>query len=590
MKKILTFVLLLVLISLPIFANSQKYYAVSSEEWQMVNWLCHYAGVAGPSSNGPVSQAQLEIALQRAEAVVGTDNEVAQYLRESFEKTSLVYGDDLGSLSLSGILFPEAYFQTNQPYGANNEYKPKFALDQDWFVKSQKERSTARVILENTIGDFLYSRFALDYKQKVSIQTSSTYYNDTFHTSLYGGDLHQNVPLDAGISLGTKGFTFITGRGKVSLGEGYTGNTAIGDNYEYQEFMKFGFYTKRTAVALTLTNFDSSRNNEETSKNIEVPWGVHSPRFSGYRELRHSVTYEILPVDNLKATLSFVTLLDTNTAFDFRYLNPFMILHNYFNYHDPKAEIDSTLEGNNMITADFSWAISKKWSLYAQITMDQFQIPDEAEGYLGFGYTEPNAFGGLLNVSYSDYVKDGLLNVYLEGVYNMPGMYLNTKYYNEEGNVTQYKKDTYTHCWSQDFLMGYYRTESYYDDVTYSTYKYGPDCIVLSLGGSYRKISGYEVSFSALYMAHGEKGRGENADNYTFAGIDSLEDVNRLALTGTVEHTLALTLTGSYDLLSWLTISGGVAYSYRWNYRNASGSEFGNLQAYFGLEIVGDFE
>ena len=586
MKKAIALVVLLVcLISLPIFANSQKYYAVSSKEWQMVNWLCHYAGVSGPTSNGPVQQAQLEVALQRAEAVVGTDNEVALYIRECLGKTSLVYEDDFGSFSLSGILFPEVYFQTGNPFGEKGEYQPKFALDQDWFVKDQKERSTARVILENSMGDFLYSRFALDYKQKLS-----TYYNDTFHTSLYGGTIHQNVPLGAGIALGLKGFSFITGRGKVSLGEGYTGNTAIGDNYEYQEFLKFSFYTKRTAVSLTLTNFDSARNNEEESKDIKEPWKVHSPRFSGYRELRHAVTYELLPVDNFKASLSFVALIDTNTAFDFRYLNPFMVMHNYFNYHDPKPEIDSTLEANNMITVDFSWTITKKWSMYAQITMDQFQIPGEAEGYLGFGYTEPNAFGGLLNVSYSDYVKDGLLNLYLEGVYNMPGMYLNTKYYDDDGNVTQFKEDTYSHCWSQDFLMGYYRTESDYSDVTYSTYKYGPDCFVLSFGGTYQKISGYEVDFSALYMAHGEKGRGSKAENYTFAGIDGLEDVNRVALTGTLEHTLAMTLTGSFEVLSWLKVSVGGAYSYRWNYRNIEGSEFGNFQAYFGLEIVGDFD
>lgn len=588
MKKLLLVLLLLTcIISFHLFANSQRYYSVSSEEWQLVNWLCHYAGVAGPSSNGPVQQAQLELALQRAESVVGEDNEVAQYIREGFEKNTLIYADELGELRLTGTLYPELYFQTNPPFGENGEYQPAFALDQDWFIKSQKERTTAKVLLENGIGDFLYTRLALDYKQKLSNEIE----NSNFHTSLYGGDALQNIPLDAGISLGTKGFTFITGRGKVSLGEGYTGNTAIGDNYEYQEFLKFGFYTKRTAVTLTLTAFDSARNNEEKSKNINVPWGVHSPRFSGYRELRHSVAYEILPVDNFKASLAFVTLLDTDTAFafDFRYLNPFMIMHNYFNYHDPNAEIDSTLEANNMISVDFSWAISKKWNLYAQITMDQFQIPDEAEGYMGFGYTEPNAFGGLINISYSDYVANGILSLYAEAVYNMPGMYLNTKYYNNEGNVTQYENAAYKHCWSQDFLMGYYRTEADYNDVTYSAYKYGPDCFVVSLGGGYKKISGYGVDFSALYMIHGQKGRGIDVKNYTFDGIDDLESVNRVALytteTGALEHTLAVTLTGSYNLLSWLELQAGMAYAYRWNFRNTAGLEFGNFQAYLGFVI-----
>ena len=55
------------MVLVPMFANAQKYYSISSQEWQLVNQLCHYAGVAGPSSNGPVTQAQLELALERAE-------------------------------------------------------------------------------------------------------------------------------------------------------------------------------------------------------------------------------------------------------------------------------------------------------------------------------------------------------------------------------------------------------------------------------------------------------------------------------------------------------------------------------------------
>ena len=577
MKKALLALLLFLCLALPLFANSQRYYAVSSNEWQLVNWLCHYAGVAGPTSNGPVQQAQLELALQRAENVLGQDNAVAQYLRERFSRTSSLYTDTLGEVGLTGILYPQVYVQTNKPYGEDLETKPVFAIDQDWFVMSQKDRSTANITLENTLGDFFYARMSLDYKQKLSAEIE----NSNFHTSLYGGTIHQNVPLDAGLSLGTKGFSFITGRGKVSLGEGYTGNTAIGDNYEYQEFMKFGFYTKRTAVALTLTSFDSGRSNEE--REITWPWQLQSSRFSGYRELRHSVTYEMLPVDNFKASLSFITLIDTNTVFDFRYLNPFMVMHNYFNYHDPIEEW-STLEANNMISVDFSWSIAKKWNVYVQLTMDQFQL-GEAEGYeSAFEYTDPNAFGGLLNVSYSDYVADGVLTLYAETVYNMPGMYLNSKYYYEDNLVTQ--KKTNKRCWSQDYLMGYFRTESDYDDVAYSAYKYGPDCFVVSLGGGYQKISGYEVSFSALYMVHGEKGRGDAVENYTFDGIDDLESVNRVALTGTLERTLVLTLTGSYEILPWLTLSAGAAYSYRWNYRNSEGAEFGNLQAYLGFGIA----
>ncbi len=595
------------MVLVPMFANAQKYYSISSQEWQLVNQLCHYAGVAGPSSNGPVTQAQLELALERAERYMSQDDELLVFVKEKLADKGFVYKDDFGSVSVAGTLSPEVYFQTGFPYGLNGDEKPEYAIDQDWFIKGQKDRRPASIVLENTIGGFFYGRMVLDYKQKASyIGEKKSYWNDSVHFSFFGASSHQNFPFDAGISLGTKGFSFILGRGNVSLGEGYTGNTAIGDNYEYQEFMKLGFYTKRTSVFLTLTNFDSSRDTfegklvyyesgegpryklvyEPVGRVIDKPWKLNATGFSDYRELRHSVTYEVVPMDPFKMSLSFITLIDTNTAFDFRYLNPFMVMHNYYNYHE-----ETTLEANNMISVDVSWSFLKKWSLYAQVTMDQFQIPGEAEGYLGFGYTEPNAFGGLLNISYTDILAGGLFNVYAETVYNMPGMYLNSKFYDENGNITQYNHNRDTgvpyarRCWSQDFLLGYSRTESNDPDLAYSGYKYGPDCFVVSIGGVYEKPLEFSVKSALMYMMHGEKGRGVNVSNYTFDGIDGIGDVNRIELTGVVEHTLCVSIEGACHILPWLSVSGGAAYSYRRNFRNEDGRTFGNLQAYIGVSI-----
>lgn len=583
MKKIAAlFFVVCCIATIPTFANGQKYYPVSSQEWQLVNQLCHYAGVVGPSSNGPVTQAQLELALQRAERYMSQDDELLVFVKEKLADKGFVYKDDFGSVSVAGTLSPEVYFQTGSPYGPNGDEKPEYAIDQDWFIKGQKDRRPASIVLENTIGEFFYGRMVLDYKQKASYMgEKKSYWNDSVHFSFFGASSHQNFPFDAGISLGVAGFSFVLGRGRVSLGEGYTGNTAIGDNYEYQEFMKLGFYTKRTSVFLTLTNFDSSH-----GVSIDKPWKLNATGFSNYRELRHSATYEVVPIDSFKASLSFITLIDTNTAFDFRYLNPFMVMHNYYNYHE-----ETTLEANNMISVDVSWSFLKKWSLYAQVTMDQFQIPGEAEGYLGFGYTEPNAFGGLLNISYTDILAGGLFNVYAETVYNMPGMYLNSKFYDENGNITQYNHNRDTgvpyarRCWSQDFLLGYSRTESNDPDLAYSGYKYGPDCFVVSFGGVYEKPLEFSVKSALMYMMHGEKGRGGNVSNYTFDGIDGIDDVNRIALTGIVEHTFCVSLEGSYSILPWLSVSGGAAYSYRWNFRNEASRTLGNLQAYVGVSI-----
>lgn len=578
MKRVL---LIIILVLLPIYIvfssnSNQKYYAVSSDQWGIVNDVCHLAGVVGPSSNGPVTAYQLFLALDRAEKVLGEDNQIIKVAREMIGEMETIYEDDLGFISLSLETNGEVYLQSN----GKNLISSAFESDDDWFIRNYRERPAfISLTLENGINEYLYSRFVFQGKQK---QFSDNYWIEGVHFGFYGARISQNFPYDAGISFGTKGFSLITGRGRVSLGEGYTGNTAIGDNYDYQEFLKMGFYTRNTGVNLTLTSFDSSRNIiKDGTSVIEKPYSVQNSKFSGYRELRHNAQYEMVIVDRIKLSLAFITLLDTDTAFDFRYLNPMMILHSMYNFHD-----GNILEANNMIFVDFSWAVAKKLNLYFQVTMDQFQITGEADGYTAtYGYTDPNAFSFLMNLSYTDMIKDGIGRVFAEAVYTAPGMYLNQKYYDKNGNVTQYIKDD--SCWSQDFLLGYSRTEAGgRDDMAFSGYIYGPDAIVFALGGEYYIPDKIDLRARVFYMSHGEKGRGSDDDNYNFSGLDSKETINTLSPTGIVEKTFAVSAECDWTLSEFVSLYCGAAYSYRWNYRNQEGINLGNLQTAFGVKLT----
>ena len=585
MKKLLSALLILIfIVSFPLAANNQEYYPVGSMLWQTVNQLCHTAGVTGPSSNGPVTADEILIALRRAEKVLGEDNSLIQECKTKLSGDNAVYADGFGTINLSGTISPEVYFQTAKPFGETTS-DFLYDIDGDWFIKNSRETNAPIwVTLENSIGNILYSRFVLEVEQAISKEgDENPIWNRYFHSQFFETTIFRNFPRDAGISIGSSGLNLIIARNRVSLGEGYTGNTAVGDNYDYQEFMKAGFYTEHTSVHINITTFDSSRqtflNGEKQYEGLTEPWSLISSRFSGYRELRHSAVYELTLFSNFRITGSFITLLDTTTAFDIRYLNPFMIIHNYFNYKE-----ETILEANNLVSVDLSWAVGKKWNLYLQWTMDQLQLASEVDRETEeFGYVSPNAFGALFNISYSDIVKDGLMNIYAETVYNMPGMYLNTKCYDEKGNVTNKKNGNY--CFSQDYLVGYKRTECDYDDIAYGGYIYGGDSLVFALGGSYVVPSSFSIKGSLFYMAHGEKGRGDKKENYTLDGIDDEESLWRLSLYGVIEHTFALKAEGTVKILDYMSLSLGAAYSYRWNFRNNPGSTFGNLQSYVGFTI-----
>ena len=573
---------LLSLVSAFSSSNLQRYYAVGSTEWQTVNALCHTAGVTGPSSVGPVTAEELLLALSRAESAAGGNALIEDMKAKLTDDTALLTDEEYGTIDIIGDATPEFYAQLSQPFGKDYSEQPVYDLDEDWFIKNTRERKPiASITLENTIGSVFYSRFVLGIENTISRENDTTpYWNDFLSSQSTEFNIYRNFPDDGGISLGGKGLSLIIARGRLSVGEGYTGNTAVGDNFDWQEFMKASFYTRYGKVSLSLTTFDSSHDSSLK------PYELLSSRFNGWRELRHSASYEITMFDTLRLSVTFVSHLDTRTALDIRYLNPFLILHNYFNY-----EKATTFESNNLMSLDFSWAIAPKWNLYGQISMDQVQLTSEVRRYVSeMGTVDPNAFGGLINLSYSDILGTGLLNVYAEFVYNMPGMYLNSKYYDEDGNVTQDRYSSSgalnTSCWSQDFLTGYKRTESDYDDIGYSTYLYGGDCLVVSLGASWRVPDTRLVKASVFYMAHGEKGRGTDPDNYTFEGINSENDLNRLSLTGTVEHSLVIKAEDEIKVWDSLSVSFGGAYSLRINYHNEDGRLFSNFQCYVGVRLT----
>ena len=548
-------------------ANSQDYYAVSSPEWKAVDSLCHYAGVTGPSSNGPVTKAQLVLALDRAEDEIGAEDAFLLYVRSLLSDEDATITDGVGSVTISLEGNAEDYALIGDLYDAD-VFRVK---DRYTFLSPSRERSPLfNVGAEFSLLDYAYGRFNYNFTRD---EFSADIWNSRFSTNL-SLVFSQSFPYDAGISIGTDNLNIMAAKGKASLGEGYTGNTAVGDNYDYQEFVKASLFSPYMGLYLRLTSFDSSHDASLTDN----PYALVSSRFSGWKQLRHEMGFEILFTGNTRLTASLINLLDTTSSFDVRMLNPFSVIHNMFNYTD-----HTVFESNNMLTIDFSYSPVRKWNLYFQFSLDQSQSKGEVEAY--GEKLDPNAFAYLFNVSWSDYISDGILNVYLEGVCTDPGMYLNTKYYASADDDTVTVTDNGRYCWSQDWLLGYWRNDSY-GDVNYSGYIYGPDCIVVVLGSGYTHAL-FSVEGRVMYMAHGEKGRGSSIDNYTFSGINSRATYNTKTPYGTVEHTALVSIDGEYNMTQYLSLSLGAAYSYIWNYGNESGRNRSSLELVFGVTIKG---
>ena len=569
MKKGLLLFVLAILCPAIIFANYQKYYEVSSEEWRFVSWLSKYACVTGPSSNGPVTGYQLKSAIDRAEKKLGEDNIYVLKAINMLEGSDPILGGrDSGYINIFAAISPEIYMETNgiEPEsfeGGNTIY------DSDWFIADSQNRSPVFDIgFVLGVKDIAFACFDYNFTRAYHVPAvwDKNFLSNisTFHT--------ENYPFRSGVSIGTDNLSFIAAKAGVSMGEGYTGNTAIGNNFDYQEFIKAGFFSPNIGLYLNITNFDSSHNEK-----IKNPYEFSHPSFSEYLQLRHAASLELNLFDRGLISLSFINLLDTTSSFDLRMLNPFYILHNMFNYKE-----STIFESNNMLSFSVSIPIVQRVAMHFQYTMDQIQNKKELEAVTG--YIDPNAFSLLFNVSYSDEAPNGIYEVFGEVVYNSPCMYLNQKYF-KEGRITDViPANNPAYAWSQDYLVGYFNQNDYKGDAGWSGYYYGPDSIVVALGGTYWGEK-YNLSGRAFYMAHGEKGRGSKPENYTFAGFNTADTATSYKLSGVVEHSFVVSFEGRYSFSDNFSIRSGFAYSYQWNFRNQKGENRNNLQCVLGFAL-----
>jgi hypothetical protein len=519
-------------------ANEQKTYAVHTVEWQMVSDLCRLAGVSGPSSAGPVTGRELLIALDRINRGLLSPEEQALYddlLSQISSPTKLLSVHDF-SFSLVPEVSVEGYFHQKD----YSSYDDTNLMEQDWLIPYRDRTPFLSGELELWFGDSIYGN-ATYFAKRIAKNSFLSPVATSNLTLDFGDGVQPRMPQKAGIAIGNSFANLSIARDRLSIGTGRTGNLHVGDNFNYQDYLKLDLASDVFTYSLSLTHFDQQTGTTTLEKF----------RFSGPHQIRVVHRYAMTFANRFTLGLNEGVMIQSDSAFDFRMLNPFMFLHNWDNYRG------GVHEANNFFTLDFDYTFFPHWTFSGQIVMDQFQTRWELSGL--DDDIEPNAWGALLNLSYSNVIWDGMLTTYLEGVYTSPFLYL-------ANNSSD---------WNHDLIVGY--DISYYSDLSYTGYIHGPDSIVVAYGGSYTLPDRFTVATQLLYKAHGQCGiEWYSSQSQVFeTGKDNL---NRMSPTGIVEHTLQWTVNGT------LSVSQGVRFGcefgiiHRENNRNVAGASWTDVQ------------
>ena len=553
MKKVtLSAIALLLIFNLFLPASPQDLYDYDSEESVLTRFLCDASSVTGPSAVYPLTARELEVALDR------------------IDRSNL----DADLLNLYDFLYKEI---TSDYNGFGVEYaidiSPQvFITDHYYDLASDGGRNSFYIPYNKEIPA-LRGYLGLSYRNNAFIETEMVAKNSPLNDGILLTSFdwlinHRNgewnfmganstglvatIPFLARGSVGNDWINLTLGRTPHKIGNGFTGNLVVDDNFDYQELMKVSFIGDWITYNIMITQFD-------TQSGIDY---FDTSHFSGMFQSRvvHRLEFNIWK--KLKVSVDMGTLFYTSSSFDFRWLTPFMIIHNYYNYSESPILYQYD-EANNINGFSFEWSIGNGWKVGGQFVLDQFQTFFEDQDSL------PSAYGLLANVSWSSNVDSSLITAWSEFVYTNPYLYLNPKFNQDaDGNLTP--------NYNYDYILGYHRRGWQASSIAFSGYPMGPDAIVAAAGVDYRNLDlNLKADFELRYSVHGVKG----FVDHDFSG--DFKDTTPSGLNP--EHRFSFIADCSYQIIpGTLDVYGGMGLTGIWNKAHTTDFSF-EPDGYVGL-------
>lgn len=529
----------------PLFAN-QRLYDGNSKEYIEVRRLCQVAGVVGPSSALPVNGEELVMALDRIDS-----SSLSPALRNRYDVLYAQIAPEKKNFEVAiPVEFsPQVFLSTNQ----KGDRK-------DFFIPFRDERALMNFGLQMFFSDVVFMETAMPIRN-ISTADHIPYTSfDFFYDS--NTDIFHTMPLLARGSFGNDMFSLYLGRTRHSMGNGYTGNMVVGDNYPYQEVLNVKFTSNYFTYNIDITHFDTQRTNGDISGIYEsfVSATFDNPHIDGRQQTRVVHRFDFNILDKVRFALNMGTVYYGSASMDFRWLFPFMIFHSYYNYSEDELIKDND-EANNIMGLEIDYPIIPKLNLSAQIVMDQFQIPGREDGN-----AVPNAFGALLSISYVEMTKDRDYVGFFEFAMTSPYLYVAPK----KNNEVEYN-------WNYDYYLGYYSRQNVVglnpsSDGAWSGYGYGPNSLVCALGFNFNELNWKLESKTVLsYIMKGDESRGiETFYNETERGG---------LLMGPYKHMLRIREDVSYFVYDCLELMAATELSYIY----ANDSHDFDAELYLGL-------
>lgn len=488
-----------------------------------------------------------------------------------------------------GLDFKYLYAGANFTFHPNIFYKSNDELD--WTFASSWCKSDDSVV--NNSGEdsemgtsFLVFPLYLDVADIIAIE-SRPYFGKTLHgmakkdfLAFNALNSQDNGFTDVKVGYGSIGHTFdkwgisfTAGKSGLQIGNTLTGSIIYNDTFSTDGYLQLSIYSNYVNYNIDMVQVDRSRY-----------LYIHDLYVSPFKWCK---------VRLLEGTL-------VNGPWEFRYLNPAIMMHGYGGYHNyikDRSEVEQKLYGESDYCAYFGAMFEfmpfknfRTYLLYAQNEIQSIpELQDEE------GRTYPDSLGIQLGCEYTlqDNKSNGFWRFFMEGIYTTPFLYVKQQ---KESTLFAEKDGSYSWIGTP----------------------FGPDCIAISTKAEYTRPSRWNVSLQYNFIAHGtnsfdlfsekNKGTDENGDEFYYysyypqvkyrlheyfpdyeggATLDEAESIARTyALSGTVQFSNVLVLSGKFNVSKRFTLFSSISGLFIFNTKNKTNNFASGTEMLFSMEYT----
>jgi len=429
--------------------NNQKIYPLESDIYNGLTALYLEQGFAPPSGARPFSGDEIREALERIDTgkLSSAGYKTYLYIRRRL-KERVLYGEKDGfAVNGSIAVNLESYLQSNEHYD-------------DWEYGYKERLPMFGLTLEMWALKGFYAIMDFSLQKEPFVVSEDPYNHSNIITDLTSLDAH--FPYRGFLSAGGNHWNIQFGRDLQSWGNGYTGNLLLSDNLEYHDALRFTTYWdafKFSTIFLSLENWDD----EDIHEMADI-----SKNFIGHRlEFRFFKRFTLSVSEGMMFSGKYL---------EPRYLNPFMVYHNYM-INDRYGNIVFSVEAN---INPYRWI-----NLYGQLLLDTLTAAYEKERY---SEAIPQANGYLLGAESDIPLGPGYLSAGFEWALADPWLYM------IEGQPD--------YIVERRFLSNYLKDLEFIEKVL--GYEYAPDARVLSFSAGYNVFGFFGINTEVKVIEKGE--------------------------------------------------------------------------------------